>query len=73
MKFTPSGRRNSFGVKRSNPKTSPGSLFGEKIISCVRCCNEFPNSQLRKVPPSSSSYIYVCLNCMTIEEKIKDE
>jgi hypothetical protein len=73
MKFTPSGKRNLFAAKRSNLNTSPGSLLGEKRIACVRCCNEFPVSQLKKIPPKSDSYRYICLNCLSVEERINEE
>ncbi len=72
-KFTPSGRGNSFRSKRSSNDIAPGTLFGKKRISCLRCSKEFSISLLRKIPPNEPPeipHIYACLNCLTDEEKL---
>jgi len=63
VKIAPSGRRNAIRPRRSKPEEDPGSLFGEKLITCVRCGREFPASKLKTIPPNAgpdSPRIYVC-------------
>ena len=56
---------------RNNRKIIPGSLFGEKHLSCVRCKKEYPESKLKIIPSNTSihqSYFYVCSDCNQLEE-----
>ncbi len=44
----------------------PGTVLGEKRISCFRCGEEFPASRLSTVPPGNEPgrpRIYVCGRC----------
>lgn len=72
--FKTSGKRTVHSIKRTNRDSDPGSLLGEKHVTCFRCDNQFPITELYKIPPKAKpgdTYMYVCLDCLSTEEKKK--
>jgi hypothetical protein len=58
--------------RRSDPRTAPGSLLGEKRASCSRCGRELPMSRLRWHPPGArpgATRVLVCGKCAGPREK----
>lgn len=70
MKVPISGRRSAVEPRRSDPNASPGSLLGEKRITCCRCAEEFRASELSEVSRGFGRILlFICKKCLKKEEK----
>jgi len=66
-RFRPSGLR-------ARPEAR--ELLGPRITTCFRCGREFPERELRTVPPNAPpgvARILVCVDCSGEEEEPEDE